>query len=147
MKIKNLLIAGLIVIMSAFTFTAVLPNQALAFDAQTDCPAGSLFKTNPAKTKPADEIKTYAECNLAKDDHDLTTTAIDIINVIVAAVGIVAVLVIVIGGVFFVISTGEAAKTKRAKDTILYGVIGLVIAILAYAIVNFVLGNIFGTTS
>lgn len=45
--------------------------------------------------------------------------------------------------VLFVTSTGEASKTTRARNTILYGVVGLVISLLAFAIVNFVLGSVF----
>ena len=41
-------------------------------------------------------------------------------------------------------SAGDAGKVKKAKDTILYGVIGLVIVVLAFAIVNFVIVNILG---
>ena len=39
-------------------------------------------------------------------------------------------------------SSGDSAKVKKAKDTIMYGVIGLVIALLAFAIVNFVLSSV-----
>jgi multisubunit Na+/H+ antiporter MnhB subunit len=56
--------------------------------------------------------------------------------------GLVAVFVIVLGGVQFVTASGDPTKVKKAKDAILYGVIGLVIAILAYPIVNFVLSSI-----
>ena len=65
-----------------------------------------------------------------------------IINGVIAALGIVAVIVIIIGGVSYMTSTGDAGKVKKAKDTILYGVIGLVICVLAFAIVNFVIINI-----
>ena len=40
-------------------------------------------------------------------------------------------------------SAGDQAKVKKAKDTIMNGVIGLVVAFLAFAIVNFVLSAIF----
>ena len=61
-----------------------------------------------------------------------------IVSTLLFVVGVVAVVVIIIGGILYVTSTGDPGKTKRAKDTILYAVIGLVVAILAYAIVNFV---------
>lgn len=69
----------------------------------------------------------------------LPTTVLGIVNVVIGVLGIVAVLVIIIGGVQYMTSTGDAGKVKKAKDTILYGVIGLVICILAFAIVNFVI--------
>ena len=49
------------------------------------------------------------------------------------------------GGVGYMTSSGDAGKVKKAKDTILYGVIGLVIVALSFAIVNFVISNIIGS--
>ena len=65
---------------------------------------------------------------------------IRIINFIIGALGLVAVIVIILGGVQYMTSAGDSGKVKKAKDTILYGVIGLVVCILAAAIVNFVIG-------
>ncbi len=65
-----------------------------------------------------------------------------IVNGIIAVLGIVAVVVIILGGVQYMTSSGDAAKVKKAKDTILYGVIGLIICVLAFAIVNFLILNI-----
>ena len=39
-------------------------------------------------------------------------------------------------------SSGDAAKVKKGKDTILYGLIGLVVCVLAFALVNWVIGSI-----
>lgn len=77
-------------------------------------------------------------------DRDLEGSIIGIINAIIAVLGIVAVMVIIIGGINYMTSSGDAGKVKKAKDTILYGVIGLVICVLAFAIVNFVIGNLLG---
>lgn len=65
-----------------------------------------------------------------------------IINILLFVIGAIAVLMIVIGGLRYVISGGDGAQTKAAKDTILYAVIGLVIALMAYAIINFVVVNV-----
>lgn len=75
---------------------------------------------------------------------DLGGNVTNILNVAIGALGIVAVIVIIIGGVQYMTSTGDAGKVKKAKDTILYGVIGLVVVILAFAIVNFVIANVNG---
>ena len=72
----------------------------------------------------------------------LDTLIQNIINILLYVIGAVAVIMIVIGGIEYVTSAGDPAKTKKAKDTILYSVVGLVVALLAYAIVNFVLTNI-----
>lgn len=62
-----------------------------------------------------------------------------ITNVLLFIVGAVSVIMIVIGGLRYTISNGEASSIKGAKDTIFYAVIGLVVAILGYAIVNWVI--------
>lgn len=76
--------------------------------------------------------------------NELTTNIINIINGVIAALGIVCVVVMIIGGVNYMTSSGDAAKVKKGKDTILYGLIGLIICVLAFAIVNFVIVNIIG---
>ena len=67
-----------------------------------------------------------------------------IVNAVIFIIGIVAVVMIILGGVNYATSQGDPQKVKKGKDTILYGIIGLVIAILAYAIVNFVIGALAG---
>ena len=61
-----------------------------------------------------------------------------VINTLLFILGAIAVIMIVIGGIKYTLSNGDASSIKSAKDTILYSVIGLVVALLAYAIVNFV---------
>lgn len=72
----------------------------------------------------------------------LKSNVINIINGVVAVLGLIAVVIVIVGGIQYMTSSGDAGKVKKAKDTILYGIIGLIICILAYAIVNFVLNNI-----
>ncbi|MBQ5812308.1 hypothetical protein IIW29_01905 [Candidatus Saccharibacteria bacterium] len=62
-----------------------------------------------------------------------------ITNTILYIVGIIAVIMLIIGGIKYVISGGDAKKVTDAKNTVLYAIIGLVIAFLAFAIVNFVI--------
>lgn len=75
-------------------------------------------------------------------DAELVDIVTGIINAIIGVLGLAAVIIIIIGGVNYMTSSGDAGKVKKAKDTILYGVIGLVVCILAFAIVNFVIRNI-----
>lgn len=60
-------------------------------------------------------------------------------NTILYIVGIIAVIMLIIGGIKYVISGGDSKKVTDAKNTVLYAIIGLVIAFLAFAIVNFVI--------
>ena len=60
-------------------------------------------------------------------------------NTILYIVGIIAVIMLIIGGIRYVISGGDSKKVTDAKNTVLYAIIGLVISFLAFAIVNFVI--------
>ena len=62
-------------------------------------------------------------------------------NVLLFIVGAIAVIMIVIGGLRYVISGGDSSQVQAAKNTILYAIIGIIVAILAYAAVNFVLDS------
>lgn len=73
---------------------------------------------------------------------DLTVSIKNIVNVLLFALGMIAVIMIVIGGFRYVLSAGESSSIAAAKNTIFYAVIGLVVAILAFAIVNFVLRSV-----
>lgn len=60
-------------------------------------------------------------------------------NTILYIVGIIAVIMLIIGGIKYVVSGGDSKKVTDAKNTVLYAIIGLVVCFLAYAIVNFVI--------
>lgn len=65
-----------------------------------------------------------------------------VINVMLIVGGVIAVIMIIIGGIRYMTSNGEQSNVKAAKDTILYAVIGLVVSVLAFSIVNFVIGKL-----
>ena len=67
-----------------------------------------------------------------------------ITNVILLIVGIVSVIMLIYGGLRYILSGGDSKKVTDAKNTILYAIIGLIISLLAYAIVNFVLTSVVG---
>lgn len=110
---------------------------------------GVAFYQQPAF---AAECKTPAECigapvkDLNKGGKELIGEngdgyLRDITNTLLFVVGAIAVIVIIIGGLKYVTADGDASKIKGAKDTILYAIVGIVIAILAFAIVNFIIGS------
>ncbi len=67
-----------------------------------------------------------------------------ITNVILLIVGIISVIMLIYGGLRYILSGGDSKKVTDAKNTILYAIIGLIISLLAYAIVNFVLTSVVG---
>jgi len=69
--------------------------------------------------------------------NDVLTNAL---NIGYYAVGLIAVVMIIISGFTMVTSAGEAEAIKKAKNTILYSVIGIIFVSLAFVITNFVIG-------
>lgn len=63
-------------------------------------------------------------------------------NIVLYIVGVIAVIMLIIGGIKYVVSGGDAKKVTDAKNTVLYAIIGLIIAFLAFAIVNFVITSL-----
>ena len=61
-----------------------------------------------------------------------------VVNVLLWAVGILSVIMIIFSGFRYITSAGDASKTKSAQSTLIYSVVGLIVAIMAYAIVNMV---------
>jgi cytochrome bd-type quinol oxidase subunit 2 len=64
-----------------------------------------------------------------------------IANTLIFIVGAISVLMVIIGGLRYVLSNGDSAGIKSAKDTIMYALIGVVVSLLAYALVSFVIGR------
>lgn len=77
--------------------------------------------------------------NKAGTVQDMIKVIVNIFLLITAALSVV---MIVIGGFRYTVSGGDQAAVKNAKNTILYATIGLIISIMAYAVVSFV-GNYF----
>lgn len=97
------------------------------------CPPGS-------KNKDATNI---AACNIdpAHNGDDLINDTNKIINVVIGVLGVVAVAVVIYGGFLFLTAQGDPGKIKKGKDSITWGIIGLVIALLSWSIINFVLST------
>lgn len=64
-----------------------------------------------------------------------------ILNSVYTVVGIVAVIYLIIGAIGYSTSQGDPEKVKKAKNTIIYSLIGLVISVLAFAITTFILNQ------
>lgn len=62
-------------------------------------------------------------------------------NFLIFIVGAISVIMIIIGALRYVLSGGDSAGVKSAKDTIMYALIGVVVALVAYALVAFVISR------
>jgi len=63
-------------------------------------------------------------------------------NVLLFIIGAIAVIMLVVGGIRYTVSAGDQNQVTAAKHTIMYAIVGIIVAILAYAIVNFVIGSL-----
>lgn len=84
--------------------------------------------------------KDAAVC-AAKDEDEVGDMVQTIVNTLLMVLGMIAVVMIVIGGIRYTTSNGDSSAITGAKNTILYSVIGLIVAIMSYAIVNFVISQ------
>jgi hypothetical protein len=59
-------------------------------------------------------------------------------------VGVLSVIMLIFGGLRYIISNGDQKKVDAAKNTILYAIVGLIVAIMSYAIIRLVIGALTG---
>lgn len=95
-------------------------------------------------TQLSPDSPVYKANGCGGETTDLKTVIVNIINGVVGSIALVAVIFIIVGGVNYMTSAGDTNKLQKAKNTILYAVIGLIIAVLSFAIVNFVIVKILG---
>ena len=88
-------------------------------------------------------ISGGAEAARGDDQGDsLTEIFRTVVNIMLFLIGAVAVIMLVIGGIRYVVSGGNQDQVTGAKNTIMYAIIGIVVAFLAYAAVSFVTTNL-----
>ena len=106
--------------------------------------AGAVAVPSYAACDTAGGLTAAAECAKSEDQPaDLFADGgvfQDITDVLLFIIGAVSVVMLIIGGIRYTISQGDSSAVTSAKNTILYAVIGLVVAILAYAVIHYVIG-------
>lgn len=119
-RIKTLVAAFFVAVVG--TFALVPASSTFALD-----PLGNICSSNPD-----------SEVCKSKDDNanELIGT---IVNTLLFVIGALSTIMIIVGGIFYVISNGDSGKIARAKNTITYAVVGLVVAFVAFAIINWVI--------
>lgn len=122
-------VAGFTLVVPALVLglTLVTPNVAYAQNC-TDVAAGGIGSGADC-AKP-----TGAAENLFGDGSIFNTVT----NILLFLIGAVSVVMLIIGGIRYVVSGGDQGAVTSAKNTILYAIIGIVIAFLAFAAVRFV---------
>lgn len=112
-------------------------------------PVASLTTATPAYAACTDAKSCAQEGVCAVDQSGCQTNPSGSVNSIISTVinllslivGVAAVIMIIVGGFKYVISSGDSANVQSAKNTILYAIVGLVIVALAQVIVRFVINK------
>jgi cytochrome bd-type quinol oxidase subunit 2 len=76
--------------------------------------------------------------NSACNNNSLAVVFHNVANALIFLVGAVAVIMIIIGGLRYILANGDSKSAADARNTILYSVIGVIVALISFAIVNFV---------
>lgn len=146
-QLKSFVIAIALLFSGAFCALAIRPTYA-----KCNCTTDSVTRE---KTCTDDSGNDCSGTSGVDDGVELTKNSFKVHNIdsqdgvvpkiiktILYIVGILSVIIIIYGGVQYTISTGDQSKVTSAKNTIIYGVVGLLISIFAYAIVSFVLNQL-----
>jgi len=108
----------------------------------------SVFVPSPA----AHAVNVFDACSgnststvcKAKNTDTASSIVKKLIETMLQVLGSIAVIMIVVGAFRYTTSDGDASRLKNARDTIVYSAVGLVVAIMSYAIVNFVVDSFGG---
>ena len=103
----------------------------------------TLVYVSPVGAQSAIEAACQEDLSAAVCQNNVNNTpgglATNIINILLFVVGAVSVIMIIVGGIMYATSAGDSGQVTKAKNTLMYAVIGLVISFLAFAVVQFVL--------
>lgn len=153
-KLSKLLITGAMLAGAiGMMMPIMMPTGAYAADDELEEEATEVETTSGKKTEDTefasgvcsdqyidDSLKIQAGCKV--EEGALSNTAVNLINIVIAIIGLVAVVVVVIGGIQYAVSLGDPGKITQAKNMIIYGVIAVVVAIMAWGIVQVVVASV-----
>jgi len=123
------------IVLSLAVFMTIAPHVTEAFNPFGDvCTAGST-----ATVCQEQQAQSAADSNPISGPNGILIKAARIISI---AVGVASVVMIIIGGFKYVTSSGDANNITSAKNTILYAIVGLVIALMAQAIISLIVNRI-----
>lgn len=131
MKKRIFTMLALFVALSAMlSFVSLRQSSAQEIEKNLQCGANLVFDV------PVEGCETDANGNSAAERVDEIVS--QVINILSLAVGVVAVVMIIVGGLRYITSGGDSSNVTGAKNTILYAVVGLVVVAFAQVIVRFV---------
>jgi hypothetical protein len=123
----------------------IVPALALGVTAAANVVSTSVANAASCTTDASGGLSGGANCaqgaNQQSDLFGSNGVFKTITNVLLFVIGAISVIMLIIGGIRYVVSGGDSSAVTSAKNTILYAIVGIVVAILAYALVNFVISS------
>ncbi len=138
MKKSHKILSVIIICLSFLGLSLLVPASAFAGNGEDNDYDACAYITNEAARKAAG-------CDNSTGDR-MSSVIVNILNGIIGAAGLVAVIFIIIGGINYMTSAGDSSKVEKGKKTIIYAAIGLAICALAFAIVNWVVAGLLGNS-
>lgn len=129
-KIEKATVLGSAALVSASQII-VRPMSVLAQD-EIDCSGVGCVDQGQGSVGNGDDVSLFGENGI----FDRVT------SIMLFLVGAVSVIMLIVGGIRYVVSGGDQNAVQGAKNTIMYAIIGIVVAFLAFAAVSFVTGNL-----
>lgn len=126
-KLKNILISTLTVAVMVFGVSIIYQtgNTEIAGAINSEITSG-MNATSAGTSTPT----------------DANVVIKNVTNIMFFIIGAVSVIMLIYGGIRYTTSGGNTNSVTAAKNTVIYSIVGLVISIFAYAIVNFIVTNV-----
>lgn len=129
------IIAAFVFAFSALALPVVVPAASVSAQSAPNCADDTYTIENGVNCAQGEGTPA----NLFNGEGSIFTT---VVNVLLFIIGAICVIMLIWGGIRYTTSAGNSANVTAAKNTIMYAIIGLVIAFLAFAIVNWVLVSV-----
>ena len=134
-NISNQFINYLMAIFTVLAFAVPMMIPATSFAASCNTITSQVQNGANAATN------STGACGSTDLTSGIKNTAVVVVNILSVVVGVVAVIMIIYGGLRYVTSGGESGNVSSAKNTLLFAIVGLVIVALAQIIVRWVIGT------
>jgi len=134
---KIITIVASVVMMLGLASMSIMPASAATADICKDVTGTELTACAVCAAENNTNTWVDGKCNRGSG-NDLNSIIQTVINVMLFIIGILCVIMIIFGGIRYTTSTGDKGRIDNAKNTIVYAVVGLIVAIVAFALVQWV---------
>lgn len=134
-------IAGAFMLAIAAVVVPVVPVSVSAQSTQASCESmNGTWKNKKCTLDMQGGIDSAKGADVPSTLFGANSIFTTVVNVLLFIIGALSVIMLIWGGIRYTTSAGNSAAVTSAKNTIMYAIIGLVVAFLAFAVVNWVLG-------